>query len=159
MSPRFAPTALPKTAAVMAALCLTMVPALADDATGHEEIRQLTLKAVALIARDGLEKAHDSFEVEGPFKHGEVYVNVLDLKGVWRVYPPKPVNEGRNVLAVQDADGHFLVKDIIALAKDKGEGWVTYRWPNPATGKVQKKTSYIMRVPGEDLIAYAGVYE
>jgi len=133
-------------------LCLS-TPAEAQTAS-PELAQSLALKAAALIAHEGFEAAHQEFLRDGEFKHDEIYVNVIDTNGVWRCYPPRPANEGKNVLAVQDANGRFLVKDIIALAKDKGEGWVEYRWLNPETKRMQRQVSYVKDVPELGVVTY-----
>jgi signal transduction histidine kinase len=48
---------------------------------------------------------------------------------------------------------------MIDLAKDKGEGWVEYMFPKPAQDAPSKKISYINRVPGQNLLVGAGIYE
>ncbi|HLN25011.1 MAG TPA: cache domain-containing protein [Patescibacteria group bacterium] len=135
------------------------LPACATDGPTQDQARILALRAANLIARQGLEKTHDLFERDGEFKHGEIYVGVIDFDGVWKVYPPRPTSEGKCVVTVTDADGHFLIQEIIAMAKDKGEGWVQYRWLNPATNRIQPKLTYVKRVPGVSLITYVGIYQ
>jgi signal transduction histidine kinase len=132
----------------------------ADDAKPTEdEAKAITLKAVDVIAQKGIDAARDAFHADGEFKHGEIYVNVIDSTGKWLVYPPKPTAEGQSVLNVKDADGKFLVQDIIKVATDTGEGWVNYRWMNPVAKQIQPKVTYVKRVPGQDLIAYVGIYK
>ncbi len=46
---------------------------------------------------------------------------------------------------LQDSDGKYFVKEQIATAK-KGGGWVDYKFTNPATGKIQQKTSYVQKL-------------
>lgn len=134
--------------------------AVAQDAKlGQDDAKALTLKAAELIATKGLDDAAKTFNSEGEFKHGELYVNVIDFTGVWKVYPPRPAGVGQSVINVKDPDGRFIVQDVLAVAKDKGEGWVEYRWLNPATNKIEPKVSYVKRVPGQDLVAYVGVYK
>lgn len=141
------------------ALFLTVAP-LSQAASPYspDDAKALTLQAVALIEDEGLERARTILHDDSAFRHDELYVNVIDTSGTWRVYPPMPSGEGHNVLDVQDATGKFLVRDIIRVATEKGEGWVEYRWLNPATREVGPKVSYVKRVPGTDLIAYAGIY-
>jgi len=124
-----------------------------------EDAKVLAIKAADLIATKGLDAAAAEFNREGEFKHGQVYVNVVDLAGIWKVYPPRPAGVGQNVLNVRDPDGKAIVQEIIALAQKEGEGWIDYRWINPETKKIEPKTSYLKRVPGQDLIAYVGVYK
>ncbi|HLN23172.1 MAG TPA: cache domain-containing protein [Patescibacteria group bacterium] len=145
-------------AVVLSAIAFTL-PAVAAESVTADQVKALTLKAAEVVAKDGLAKAHDLFSVEGEYKFGEIYVNVIDFEGVWKVYPPKPAGEGKSVLGVQDADGHFLVQEIVKTAKEKGEGWVEYRWQNPATNKIQPKVTYVKRVPGQDLAVYIGMYK
>lgn len=134
--------------------------AVAQDAKlSQDDAKALTLKAAELIAAKGLDDAAKTFNTEGEFKHGELYVNVIDFTGVWKVYPPRPAGVGQSVINVKDPDGRFIVQDVLAVAKDKGEGWVEYRWLNPATNKIEPKVSYVKRVPGQDLVAYVGVYK
>ncbi|SMH57740.1 cache domain-containing protein [Azospirillum agricola] len=130
-----------------------------DAKPSQEEAKAVTLKAADLIAAKGLEEAARSFNAEGEFKRGEIYVNVIDFTGVWKVYPPRPAGVGQSVINVKDPDGRFIVQDVLATAKDKGEGWVEYRWLNPATNRIEPKVTYVKRVPGQDLVAYVGVYK
>ncbi len=125
----------------------------------QDDVKALTLKAADLIAAKGLDAAAAVFNTEGEFKFGEIYVNVIDFTGTWKVYPPRPAGVGQSVINVKDPDGRFIVQDVLAVAKDKGEGWVEYRWLNPASNKIEPKITYVKRVPNQDLVAYVGVYK
>lgn len=124
----------------------------------QEDAKRVAESAVALIVDKGIEESALIFNREGEFKYGEIYVNVMDTKGNWVVYPPKPALIGNSVLAFTDPDGKKLGQDILDTGL-KGEGWVTYRWKNPASDKIEPKVTYVKRVPGKDLIAYVGVYK
>ncbi len=124
----------------------------------QEDVKALTIKAAELVASSGVEGAEKVFNVDGEFKFGEVYVNVIDLNGDWVIYPPKPANKGRSILGFIDEDGKKLGEDLLATGK-AGEGWVEYRWKNPATNSVQPKITYVKRVPGKDYIVYIGIYK
>jgi cytochrome c len=48
---------------------------------------------------------------------------------------------------------------MIAVARSaKAAGWVDYEWTHPATKKIEDKTSYIQRVPGQDAYVGVGIY-
>lgn len=146
--------------AVLLAAGLCAGPALAQSAKPtQEEAKALTLKAAELVSAKGLEEAAKVFNADGEFKHGEIYVNVIDFAGVWKVYPPRPAGVGQSVINVKDPDGKLLVQEIIKLAKDPGEGWVEYRWMNPTSNRIEPKVTYVKRVPGQELIAYVGIYK
>lgn len=125
----------------------------------EDEVRALTLKAAELIRQEGPEAAFKRFNQVGEFKHGEIYVNVIDFEGVWRCYPPRPDWVGRSVLNVKDQDGRYLVQEILSAGLERGEGWVEYKWMNPATNTVQPKRTYVKRVPGKALVTYIGLYD
>ncbi len=154
---KHAPCPLLVCAAVL--LVTTVSAPRAADKYTQDDAKALTLKAVALIQAKGLDGARMILHAEGEFKHDELYVNVIDLAGTWLIYPPMPSGEGRSVLEVKDATGKFLVRDIIKTALEQGEGWVEYRWLNPATKEVGPKVTYLKRVPDTDLIAYVGIYK
>jgi hypothetical protein len=63
-------------------------------------------------------------------------------------------------------DGRMIVQEFIEIAKTRGEGWVEYMWPTPEEMQKPKdqrvssrKASYVLRVPGQDMFAVAGVHE
>ncbi|UKJ71934.1 cache domain-containing protein [Azospirillum brasilense] len=124
----------------------------------REQVRAVALKAAELIAARGLEAAAAAFNRDGEFKHGALYVTVIDFAGVWKVYPPRPAGVGVSVINVKDPDGRDIVRDILSVARDAGEGWVEYRWLNPASDRIEPKTTFVKRVPGQDLVAYVGLY-
>ena len=97
---------------------------------------------------------------KGAFVAGlQIYVNLLDFKGAWLIYPPRPASVGLNVINLKDADGKSLIQDIIRTARDNGEGWVEYRWINPVTNRVEPKLTYVKRVAGKDIAASIGIYK
>lgn len=149
-----------KLAAVLltAMLTLTVNAAWATEKPTADEVKALTIEAAKLVQSGGLDPARRAFHADGPFRFGEIYVNVIDGNGTWLVYPPNPKHEGKSVFNVRDADGKLLVQDIIRVARDKGEGWVEYRWLNPVSNRIEPKMSYVKAVPNKDMVVYVGMY-
>ncbi len=150
--------ALAPGALLAGALLAGALPAAAVEKPTGDQVRDLTLEAATLLQNRDLEQARRTFHGDGPFRFGEIYVNVIDGNGTWLVYPPNPKHEGKSVLNVRDADGKLLVQDIIRTARDKGEGWVEYRWLNPVSNRIEPKLTYVKQVPGKDMIVYVGMY-
>jgi signal transduction histidine kinase len=119
----------------------------AAEQASQSEAQQLAVKAAALVKEKGVEAARTAFDTDGEFKHGEIYVNVISDKGVRLVYPPAPAGENIDAFEAQDVDGKYLIKDILELARTKGEGWTQYRWANPVTKKIGEKITYVKSVP------------
>jgi Signal transduction histidine kinase len=139
---------------------LPPAPALGQDAKPTQnDAMAIARKAADLIQTIGLSEAAKVFNAEGDFKRGEIYVNVIDFGGVWKVYPPRPAGVGQTVINVKDPDGRYIVQDILTVARDKGEGWVEYRWLNPASNRIEPKVTYVKRVPGQELVTYVGIYK
>jgi signal transduction histidine kinase len=64
---------------------------------------------------------------------------------------------GKDLNDVPDTNGKFYRRDILELAKKDGKGWVDYMYKNPATSKIEAKTSYVQRVG--DVILVTGIYK
>ncbi len=78
------------------------------------------------------------------YNNGRGYYFATDLDGVTHLYADRPELEGRNLLDWQDADGRYVIRDMIALARDQGEGYYRYRWTKPnSPGKGHAKIAYI----------------
>lgn len=147
-------------ATLSAGLLAAMLSQPAVAAPTVDDAKALVVKAAALLKADGLEKACPVFnDRAGEYwqENGELYVFVINFQGAWDCYPPKPAGVGTNLIDLKDVDGKELVKEMIDVAKTKGEGWVEYHWKNPATNKIQPKATYLQRV-GDGFVA-SGVYK
>lgn len=113
----------------------------ADDA------RKLLETASAQVKKQGPAKAFASFnDPRSAFVHDDLYVFAIDLKnGRFQANGMNPKLTGTDASDLHDAEGHPLVKEMLELAKTKGEGTVDYVWRNPVTNAVEKKRSFIRR--------------
>lgn len=90
------------------------------------------------------------------FNQGALYLAMRGLDGITVAHPTKALI-GKNLLDVPDADGKPFRQEMLALAKGKGHGWVDYKFRNPETGKVEAKSTYVLRVG--DVALEAGIYK
>jgi len=150
-----------KLAAVVAVLLLASLTghAMAQVKTDPEVAKALALKAATLVKEQGVDVAKPLFHAQGEWRHDDIYVSVMDLTGTWLIYPVKPEGEGKSVINVKDADGKMLVQELVNTAKDKGEGWVEYRWLNPVSNKIEPKVTFVKMVPERNVFVYVGVYK
>ncbi|HVI49743.1 MAG TPA: cache domain-containing protein [Candidatus Sulfotelmatobacter sp.] len=131
--------------------------ALAQDKATPEQAKALLDKAVAELQMDGPEKAFAQFnDPKSGYTIGELYVFVFDLKGKYEASGANPSLTGTDAHDLHDAEGKFLVREMIALAKSKGHGRVDYVWLNRADNQVEKKRSLVQRVG--DHIVGVGYY-
>lgn len=116
----------------------------ADDA------RKLLDSASAEVRRIGIERAAGSFnDAHGRFIHDDLYVFAVNLaSGKFEAHGMNPRWVGTDASELQDVEGHPLIKEMIELARTRGEGVVDYVWRNPVTNSVEHKRSFIRRENG-----------
>ena len=143
--------------ATVLALSLAPLSGWADGPT-PKDAETLVREAAAFQKANGRDKLIQAVNVKnGAFHKGELYVFVYDDKATILAHPINPKLIGRSTYDTPDADGKFYRKDIVELAKTKGNGWVDYKYKNPESGKVEAKTSFVLASDG--LILVAGIYK
>ncbi|WP_288252114.1 methyl-accepting chemotaxis protein [uncultured Hydrogenophaga sp.] len=118
--------------------------ALVDKALAHR--RQVSAD---VFVRDLTEPARG-------FHDRDMYVFALDAAGVYRAFGGKPEKLGSRVHDIAGVDGAALLASIVSQA-EQGPGWVEYDIVNPASGAVQAKMSYVVKV--DALYLGCGVYK
>ena len=112
-----------------------------------EDAKKLLNEAVAFYQANGKEKTFAEINnPDGQFTRGELYLFVYDSNGLVVAHGADVKHIGDDMMRFQDANGKFFGREIMQVGESGGE--VDYVWPNPVTGKVQKKTSYIRLVDG-----------
>ena len=144
------------------ALCVSLVGAGVVNSTfavtPADEAKTMVEEAVVLLNAQGREKAlAEVNNPKGKFVKGELYVFAYDLNATVIGHPVNPKLIGNNLMDVPDANGKFFRKEIMELAKTKGVGWVDYKYKNPATNKVENKTTYFKKAG--DMIFGCGTYK
>jgi len=146
-----------KLVAITAALTLLPAAAKAEERATTKEAEMMVHQAVAFLKKEGPEKALGVFsDPKGVFTYRDLYIYVLDVKGVMRAHGSHPEFVGKDQMQRKDADGKFMTKDAIELAKAKGSGWLDYKWQNPVTGQVENKVAYVELVG--DLVVGCGAF-
>ncbi|MYM96359.1 cache domain-containing protein [Duganella vulcania] len=146
--------------ALLAAVAATLLHTTAVAAEPTEK------DAVALVEKSAAYlKAHGKEELmkkvaakDAEFVQGSLYVDLRDLAtGVVLAHPFNPSIVGKDLTDVPDASGKKYRREIIDVAAKKGHGWVDYQYKNPGSGKIEPKTTYVLRVG--DVVLEAGIYK
>lgn len=144
--------------AATALLSFHMLPAHAADPTEKDAIAMAERGAAFIKAHGKDEMIRKVASKDPEFIQGSLYVDIRDLKtGIVLAHPINPSIVGKDLTDVPDASGKKYRREIIDLAARKGSGWVDYQYKNPATGKLEPKTTYILRVG--DVVLEAGIYK
>jgi len=135
-------------------ICASTVFALSVD-----DVKMFVEKGAALCEEKGNKVCFDAFnDPNGGFIKGELYMFAYKFDGVNQSHGANPSIAGRNLFKLKDASGVLLIQALINVAKDKGNGWLDYKWSHPQTKKITPKTSYIMKLKGDYFIG-AGMYK
>jgi cytochrome c len=134
-----------------------VVPAIASEYGTREEAVAMVKRVQEKFAKDGAETTFAT--VSDPsvkeFHDRDLYPFIYNLDGVCVAHGARPVLIGKDLISLKDQQGKYLIQEMIAIAKEKGSGWVSYKWPHPITNKIEDKVSYIGRM--DDYFVGVGV--
>ncbi|HJV64313.1 MAG TPA: cache domain-containing protein [Geomonas sp.] len=149
-------TSIVKVALVALLICTVAGTSLAAS---HKpaDAQAFVKKAAVYLRENGREKAVAEYNnPQGKFVQGELYIIAYDFNGVLLANPHNLKMVGHNRLELKDADGKQFVKEFIKAGK-KGSGWVSYKWNNPVSNKIERKRTYLEAVQG--IILGCGIYQ
>jgi cytochrome c len=93
----------------------------------------------------------------GMFSDGELYIFVINFKGIMLAHGVNERFVGEDFIDIQDNEGKHFIKEIVDTAVEKGSGCVEYKWYHPRTKRVLPKIVYFEKV--ENLIICGGAYD
>lgn len=115
-------------------------------------------KGAAYMQKNGKDALISAINSKNPeFVNEHTYLTMRAMDGTQLAHPTNPKLIGKNMVVLPDADGKLFRKEIIEQAQKVGKGWVDYRYNNPATGQIEKKSTYFAKTG--DVILEAGIYK
>ncbi len=153
------------------ALMVIACSAVATDALADSEARDKCVakckEAIQLFKEKGNDAAIAQINAkDGGFAWADAYLFVVDFQGKTVAHALFPDHVGENLFQLKNKDGRMIIQEFIETAKTKGEGWHEYLWPRPEEMTKppeqrisSKKATYVLRVPGQELLVIAGVHE
>jgi cytochrome c len=142
-------------ALVLSLVFAAMAPIHAANNASPDEAKAMALKAADYLKANGAEKSYTLFQTkdEPTFHDRDLYVYVLDNGGKVLSHGVSAPLIGKPLIELRDVDGKAFIQDIVAV---KDADWISYKWQNPVTKAVEKKTAYIVRI-GDSVVA-VGAY-
>ncbi len=130
---------------IILGVCVFLFSGVANAESKKEAVMRMIDAAIAHYEKVGEEQAFKDFAVkDSDFNHGEFYLFVNDLdSGVMVFHGANDKLVGKNLDKLKDTDGKTFVVDMRNVAKEKGAGWVDYKWPHAVTKKITQKHSYV----------------
>jgi two-component system cell cycle sensor histidine kinase/response regulator CckA len=79
------------------------------------------------------------------FNKGRGYFFAIRQDGLEELFADRPDLEGLNLLQMRDTEGRYVVRDILRIARQQGEGFYSYTWTKPGhEGRGYLKLAYVM---------------
>jgi len=85
------------------------------------------------------------------------YFFLYSPDGICQLLPPKPQLEGTSLIDMKDADGVYLIRELINRAK-AGGGPVFYKFPRPGSEIAEPKVSYAAQFEPWNWMVGTGIY-
>lgn len=125
-----------------------------------QKCSDLVNKALAHVAKVGIDAAFKDFsDPKGAFSDGPYYIFAYDFSGTCLAHGQMKERVGKNFLDATDPNGvRYIVEHIKVAKTGSGEGFDVYSFRNPATKGVERKTSFIKRIPGTAQLVGCGTY-
>lgn len=125
-----------------------------------KEAKKLVEDGIKYFKKNGLDKTMEEIsKSDSRFTEGEFYLFAVRLDGITVGHGGNSGLVGKNMLEIRDPDGKYFMKEFLTIAKEKGSGWVNYRWSHPVTNKIAPKQAFIKMIPGTDIFIGCGFYE
>jgi cytochrome c len=142
--------------AAAAFVAVSMAPAIAQERGTPEQAQALCDRAVLHMKEVGTETAIKDFnDSNGGYVDRDLFVIVYDPNAT--IMTGVSALIGKNARSLTDVTGKEFGKDIIEAAHEKDGSWVEYHMTNPATKKVELKSSYIRKFG--DYVVFVGAYK
>jgi methyl-accepting chemotaxis protein len=125
-----------------------------------EEAQALVMRGVEFLRQRGKQALLDDINKlsQGQFIERDLYLmtlNLDDYKFTAHGTNVRTVNyDGRQI---KDPDGKEFMREVVDIAKTRGEGWVEYRYNHPVTNDLMTKVTYVHRVG--DICVACGAYK
>ena len=132
--------------------------------TKRDELRsyiELALTSIAHLygaGRDDQAAKEQAKAILSSMKFGaDGYFFVYANDGLNLVHPRMPDLVGQNLWNMRDSNGTYVIRELIARAKDGG-GYQRYLWPKPSTGRIERKLGYSVELPRWGWMLGTGIY-
>lgn len=138
-----------------------IVRALSAPSLGNaEQSKAMAMDAAIYFETHGVQKGIEAIhDQSGKFRNGALYIFLFNYKtGVIEGHGVNKSLIGRDLMHMEDADGKLFFQEFKKVAETKGEGWVSYKWPNPVSKRIENKESFVKKI-NDELLVGCGYYK
>lgn len=129
-------------------------------ANTSDDVQKLVNDAYSHCETKGLEECIKSFNnKDKKFTKGGLYIFVSNFSGVAIAHGGNSKLVGKDLSKVKSPSGIYPGVEMAKIAKNKGTGWLDYKWSHPVTKRIADKTTYIKRFKNTDVFIASGYYK
>jgi methyl-accepting chemotaxis protein len=114
--------------------------------------------ATSGVLSEGEAKSRAAAAVASLRYDGQEYFWINDMTPTMVVHPIKPELDGTDLSGIEDSNGKPLFRQMVAVVKADGAGFVDYTWPKPGADAPQPKVSYVAGYAPWGWVIGSGVY-
>jgi methyl-accepting chemotaxis protein len=93
---------------------------------------------------------------KGRFVDRDLFLMITDLHAVFLAHGNNPGRIGVGP-DLQDLAGRYFVREMVRAARERGAGWVDYRWKHSITGQAATRSAYVLQEGG--LVIACAIYK
>ena len=120
-----------------------------------QQLRNYVEMAINTISNQSRDEAKKTIKSMRYGKNGYLWMSDFDFVVIAH---PDPAIDGRNMSDFKDPNGVYILREILKLCKEKGEGFVSYKWRLPGEDTPQPKLNYAKTVPKWNWVVTTGIY-
>jgi len=110
------------------------------------------------LTKEALQNRIESFIRNYRYNDGYGYYFANNMESVSLIHPISPEIEGKPFNQVKDNENSFFVNEMVEICKTRHAGTLTYNYPNPKTGRMEKKITYVFLFEPFNWIIGTGEY-
>ncbi|MDE0119779.1 MAG: cache domain-containing protein [Bdellovibrionales bacterium] len=117
----------------------------ASQVKNRQSLKNFVLDAKNYLEKDYNKATNDFRKKDGPWRHEEVYLFIVDESGTTLFHAGIPIFEGQRVGLIDLDTGEYIVDSLIRTGLQWGGGFIEYRFDNPETSEKEnnKKITYV----------------
>jgi len=120
-----------------------------------EQVRNYVEMAISTISNQSQDEAKKIIKNMKYGKNGYLWISDYNC---FMVAHPDPRLDGRDSRDLKDPNGIYILREIVTLCQEKGEGFVSYKWRLPGEDTPQPKLNYAKTIPKWNWIVSTGIY-
>ena len=88
----------------------------------------------------------------------ENYIFLFNTEGDYLINKAVPTINNKDITQITDKSTKVIIKDITDALENKNSHFLTYKWLNIHTNKIENKHSYVQKIPNSNWIIGSGFY-